>query len=200
MSSFHFWDGRYLEAPPSQLSLPSILLLDQKNSLASKAGICHFLSRFSGIDEKQIFLEKTKEGRPYWKNSFGLDFNYSHTKNIWTVGFTNRGRIGVDIESLNQTRDFQGLAERFFSAKEAQLLAGITSPEKKQEIFLRMWTAKEALVKALGSGLKNKMARIEVDPQTGKIISLPSEFGDLQDWRVEYILSATPWILAVAYQ
>jgi 4'-phosphopantetheinyl transferase len=60
--------------------------------------------------------------------------------------------IGIDVEARSRTPADLDIAERFFSAPEVAILRG-TPPELKPETFLRLWTLKEAFIKATGEGL-----------------------------------------------
>lgn len=65
--------------------------------------------------------------------------------------FSDRCRVGVDIENLSRLRTTRicPLADRFFSEREALFF----QKEPTDERFLRVWTRKEALGKWLGNGL-----------------------------------------------
>lgn len=184
----------------SYSSLPQVILSPFSLHVDKSLEVAKWLSHFSQTDKDLIKIKKGRDGRPFWENNYGLDFNYSHSHDLWMIGFTNKGRIGVDIESMNQERDFQSLADRFFSKRESQVLKEIDNMRLKREIFLKMWTAKESLVKALGVGLKNQINVIEVDPGSGEIISLPEAFGDSSLWTVKYFSVDPDWVLTAAHQ
>nr|WP_239062753.1 4'-phosphopantetheinyl transferase superfamily protein [Streptomyces sp. SID13031] len=61
------------------------------------------------------------------------------------------GPVGIDLED-RYPRDITALAHRWFAPTELAWLAG--QPEEL-EAFLHLWTAKEAVGKALGTGLRN---------------------------------------------
>lgn len=60
--------------------------------------------------------------------------------------------IGIDIEVSRPRQDVGALAERFFSAEEAQYLTTLDR-EGAAAAFLRLWTRKEAILKATGEGV-----------------------------------------------
>jgi phosphopantetheinyl transferase len=79
------------------------------------------------------------------------------------------GRVGIDVE-LVRARE-QGFAELAFSPAERALLAGLGA-DAVEEWTLRCWCAKEAVAKALGSGLTRGpqgLAVTALDPATGAI-------------------------------
>jgi 4'-phosphopantetheinyl transferase len=60
--------------------------------------------------------------------------------------------VGVDVERIRPLRAL-ALARRFFPPVEADALAALPEAER-DAAFLRLWTAKEAYVKALGTGFR----------------------------------------------
>ncbi len=62
------------------------------------------------------------------------------------------GPVGVDLEPVRPV-DTLALARRWFPAPEAAWLAGLPSGQR-DEAFLGLWTQKEAIAKALGTGLR----------------------------------------------
>ena len=69
------------------------------------------------------------------------------------LAFTKSGRLGVDVEHRDIRHDIDGEIRKVFSETEQTLLKSVTGKEK-EELFLRLWTAKEALIKATGEGFR----------------------------------------------
>lgn len=88
--------------------------------------------------------------------------------------------LGVDLERPRDVVDSGRIAARWFSADEQALLA---QAEAKQmnALFYRLWTLKEAWVKATGRGLAGNFQAIqaEIDPVSG--------------WRLTADTAATGW-------
>ena len=94
---------------------------------------------------------KDYEGKPYIE---GFDkFSISHSDGSWAVLIDKR-ECGLDIQ-YERSCDFLMIARRFFNPEDAAAVGGIYSmgeaaePESRAEFF-RIWTKREALVKALG--------------------------------------------------
>lgn len=82
----------------------------------------------------------------------GLRFNISHTRGFVCCATTWDRDIGVDVESLGRRPVSPGLPERFFAPCEAAMVAA-EDAATRQDVFLRIWTLKEAFVKATGEGI-----------------------------------------------
>lgn len=93
----------------------------------------------------------------------------SHTQRLVAVAAGLSGPVGVDLED-RYPRDITGLAQRWFTTTELAWMAG--QPEEL-EAFLQLWTAKEAVGKALGTGLRNSGLRREMPLPGGRVATEP---------------------------
>ncbi|XWS59476.1 hypothetical protein CRYUN_Cryun08bG0125400 [Craigia yunnanensis] len=83
-----------------------------------------------------------------------LHFNISHTSSMIACGVTVNVPIGIDVEEKQQRikNNIITFAQRYFSRYEVELLTAISDPEVQRQKFIKLWTLKEAYVKALGKG------------------------------------------------
>ena len=113
--------------------------------VAGRAGVRRAASLYSGIPDEELLIETDANGKPFFSNA-GIHFNLSHTGSTVVAIFAGSA-VGIDIESRGRCRDFVGIARRFFHPSEADAISG------DEEHFLRLWTAKEAMLKLSGEGL-----------------------------------------------
>ncbi len=97
-------------------------------------------------------IQFTDKGKPYLEQ--GIEFNISHSGKIVMVGFSDY-KIGVDIEKESGV----GVDETyvFFHPDEIKWIKDQPFPKKA---FLRLWTRKEAYLKATGTGISNNLREI----------------------------------------
>ncbi|KAB2835928.1 4'-phosphopantetheinyl transferase superfamily protein, partial [bacterium] len=101
----------------------------------------------------------------------GLRFNLSHSGEIVLIAFARDREVGVDVEALRAPVDEAALARRYFRSEESARLAELPEAERRREFF-RLWTRKEALLKAKGLGVR----AIEIDPEADpEFVVLPLE-------------------------
>ena len=91
-------------------------------------------------------------------------FNVSHAGAHGLIAFAADVSIGVDVEARSPRGNFDRMAARFCGPNEREALATVEEHEKTN-LFYRLWTLKEALVKALGSGFACDPAAFEVPPE-----------------------------------
>jgi 4'-phosphopantetheinyl transferase len=83
------------------------------------------------------------------KHGMPLFTSLSHSGEWIVAAAARRGPVGVDVEFLRPNRPLERLSRRFFAPEEHAWL--MRSPEEDWvRLFYRLWTAKEALFKALG--------------------------------------------------
>jgi 4'-phosphopantetheinyl transferase len=79
-----------------------------------------------------------------------------------SVAIGSDGDVGIDIESLNPTVDFAGIARRWFTPAEKDRLVKCSSAIDERVEFVRIWTAREPATKLTGEGIARTLARHEV--------------------------------------
>jgi 4'-phosphopantetheinyl transferase len=138
-----------------------------------------------GLSPRSVPIEQNGAGKPRLACQSDIAFNASDTGDTAVVAATRVGPVGVDVESSDRERDVARLASRCFDVREASAI-GALEPIPAREAFLRAWTAKEAVVKALGIGLAEHIAAVVVDPDPAVPLRLLAAPGPTAaaDWSV----------------
>tara|TARA_B100000614_G_scaffold241208_1_gene242164 strand:+ start:1158 stop:1886 length:729 start_codon:yes stop_codon:yes gene_type:complete len=125
------------------------------------------LSKYTHQERKNIGFKLNEYKKPFLDESYQLFFNMSYSEQAGLVGVSRLQDIGVDIERLKPLEDIPSLLDCFAWPKEKEWVLD-ASPLHR---FYVLWTAKEALVKAMGTGFLNKfIPELEVLPyKTGDI-------------------------------
>ena len=90
----------------------------------------------------------------------GPAVNLSHTDGLIALGLAARGELGLDVEWHRRPGRTVELAHRYFAAAEIEALMRLPEhasgphSETRRDRFFRLWTLKEAWIKARGLGLK----------------------------------------------
>lgn len=109
-------------------------------------------------------INRNENGKPLVYNSdltlHNIQFNISHTKNVFLVAFVSSALIGVDIEDLESNRPWQSLADRFFALQEAQQIKAVDESQQL-DLFFKFWTLKEAMIKCLGISIFTGISRAQ---------------------------------------
>lgn len=105
-------------------------------------------------------IEYGDKGKPYIQDWHA--FSISHSNNTWTVVF-NEYDCGIDVQ-YERDIDVTAMANRSFCKEDCELIA-----DNKSEFF-RLWTRKEAAVKAIGGSIFS-----EVPSVSGLTVELDGE-------------------------
>jgi 4'-phosphopantetheinyl transferase len=124
--------------------------IHRQRYIAARASLRRILSFYTDTPPEDIHFDYGKRGKPFLKGS-SLQFNVSHSDHMAVFALTMDHEIGVDIEKIEpEFKD--SVASRFFSQQEYKELQQLSDSEKVPA-FYRIWSKKEALIKALGEGL-----------------------------------------------
>lgn len=150
----------------------------QKDQIAfgyTRAILRILLSKYLNVSNDKILFKYNDYGKPLLDNSIesNITFNVSHSVQFGLIALTNYDEIGVDIEFKKPDLEFKNIAENFFSEYESKILSELNE-KSCQDIFYKIWTRKEAFIKAVGNGmsipLKSFVVNIDdIDPRVLKI-------------------------------
>lgn len=154
--------------------------------IAVRAITRHVLASYLSAQPADLQFTLGEHGKPALISD-SLHFNISHTDHLLLIAVGNLPDIGVDIELIKTRSNMDGMAKRCFAESELKYWQPLPEPQS-QETFYRLWTKKEAFVKAIGRGIALGLNRCEVEPQiAGQLISIPEEYGLACDWKITEI-------------
>jgi 4'-phosphopantetheinyl transferase len=131
---------------------------DQARYLAAHALTRLVLGRVLEVAPHRIELDRTcrcgqQHGKPRLADADAPGFSLTHAGDVVGVA-VHAGPVGLDVERVRELSDLPSMARHVRSS--AEEVAGTTG-------FFRLWTRKEALLKATGDGLATPMSAITLD-------------------------------------
>lgn len=189
------WAGQ-LTATPERLTSLLRILNDSERQKAQtfkfqalrdrfvmvRAALRQTLASYLDSAPADLCFEAGEYGKPHLACG-SLHFNLSHTGDYLLIAVGNVPDIGIDIEAITARNSLDGIAKRVFSSNEFAQWQQLP-PEQQLAGFYRLWTKKEAFVKAVGRGIALGMELCEFDLNPdGQLITIPSEHGSAADWR-----------------
>ncbi len=156
---------------------------------ALRAVLCERLA----CHNEQLAFGRSRHGKPFATVSARpatVSFNVSHSGKHGLIALAPAGRLGVDVEAYVARRylDQLSVSSSWFAAHERDALAR-ASGDDKVHLFARLWTIKEALAKARGTGLRIGGAALEVPPALLHGTTCTFQFAHEPEaqWRGDYI-------------
>ena len=121
------------------------------------------LQKEYGLTDNPIF-EYNEHGKPSIVGHPEIYFNLSHCKEAVVCAISDKP-VGVDVEGRREMGD--KVVKRVFSPYEIEAI--MQSEEPFDIGFIRLWTAKESIVKYTKEGLSHGLDDIEIDPGSYRI-------------------------------
>ena len=123
------------------------------------------LGQTLGFPPASLMIARDSMGKPFLHTPecLHLDFNISHTAGMVAVAISEAGKVGVDVEAVDQNNMPQHDVSAFgMSHEEKTELASLSEPERS-DAFFDLWTAREAVAKADGRGLSLPFSLIRIN-------------------------------------
>jgi 4'-phosphopantetheinyl transferase len=121
------------------------------------------LSRYVSCAPTDLCFANRPQGKPEIVAPAGAaDFQFSvaHAPGLVLIAVARKFALGVDVERLQPVPDADLIAKHFFSAAERRLFQNSAKAERDLA-FLRCWTRKEAVAKAMGVGVSLDLPHLD---------------------------------------
>lgn len=111
------------------------------------------------LSEDLLTFQSDQFGKPYLHSHPQLAFNQSHSDSMLALCYSlDIAHIGIDIEDKNRVMRVQALAQH--SLTPAEYVRFQEAPDQ-QRYWLKLWTIKEAVLKASGIGIRLSLNELE---------------------------------------
>lgn len=142
-------------------------------------------------------MHRSPHGRPQLLAPHTADdLSWSHSGDGLLVAHARDAIVGIDLEFERPRAQAVALAHRYFHPAEAAWVASQPEGHARQSAFIRLWCAKEAVLKAHGRGLAFGLDRLRF-AETGGVLCLMScdgELGDAAVWQLR------EWVPQLGYR
>lgn len=160
------------------------------------------LGHYLQIAPHDIEFQYSDRGKPFLAGSKQdcLQFNLSHSQAYALYGFTYNHPIGVDLEYIKNALDAVKIAQRFFSESESKLTEEAAEEDRPMK-FCQLWTAKEAYLKAVGTGLSGSLSSVEISLERDrepKLLAIEQDPSAAANWSLYSCFPTPDFLAAVA--
>lgn len=173
-------------------------LTDDKETYVCCHAILRLLiSRRLRIDPLEIRFERGRNNKPFIEGN-PLYFNISHTRKAFAIAISDT-YTGVDLEGLNRRLDMKLVMNSTFSNRERSYITA--NPMGEKERFFLLWTRKEAVLKAIGTGIIHRLRKVKVSEPSNVIsrrIIYDGENEQICDQLIIYSIKISDNYLSVA--
>lgn len=135
----------------------------RREFLVARGALRRVLAGALGIDPLVVPIREGAHGRPHLAPRCPglppIGFNLSHSGERFIVALALGVDPGVDVERIRARRSLERLARHCFSPAERRAVAADPEP---MHAFYRVWSRKEAVIKADGRGVSIGLDRFDV--------------------------------------
>ncbi len=160
----------------------------------------HLLSAYVRQPAAALGFAYQAHGKPFLPDQPALGFSASHSHGLAVFGFAWNYPVGVDVEKAQSGRPVMQIAERFFSERERSALRRLPE-EEWNAAFFRIWTRKEAYIKALGEGLSHGLGQFDVSLEAGAedaLLATRPDPAESARWLLREAEVPSPYVAAAA--
>jgi 4'-phosphopantetheinyl transferase len=189
-------------AAPGGPGIPRWALLAHPPGTPAEPLARGWLAARLGVGPDAVRLRRDQRGRPrLGGGQAAFDCNWSHSGERLLVALGEGVQVGADLERLRPRPNALALARRFFTAGEAAWLARLPA-DAREAAFVRLWCAKEAVLKAHGHGLSFGLERLEFAPCDGGLVLAGCDpaLGACTDWSLRTFEPEAGYVATVAWR
>ena len=143
----------------------------RRRYLAAHVALRERLAGSLGMAPSALSFASGPHGKPQLAGRATVQFNLSHSEDWALVGVGRAGPVGVDIEVLRSVDDALALARKHYTPNERAACESAVDVHARDRAFLRVWTRKEACLKAVGLGLRLAPSSFEAGPQGARHVA-----------------------------
>ncbi len=165
---------------------------DRDRYIISRAILKQLSGLYINTAPESIEIVRDQNKKPIIKDFEHLHFNISHSGNCVAFAFSGSS-VGIDVEFINNDFDYKPIAAICFTDSEINFAEESNKPADE---FFKLWTRKEALLKATGEGLHDDMNKLNClnDPFSSDITDT-----DYDSYRINTFEIAKNYIASIAY-
>lgn len=153
-----------------------------------------------GLPEATLPLSRDDRRRPRLDAPLQrYDCSWSHSGDGLLIALAEDARIGVDLERQHARPRSLAVAERYFTPAETAWLA---AHPQRDLAFLRLWCAKEAVLKAHGHGIAFGLERLRFEDQADglRLVECDPRLGEPELWTLQELTPAPGYLGALAWR
>ena len=132
-----------------------VLERDRGRFVAARGLLRSILGFCLGTEPHKVEFAYSAKGKPSLGGAHAtheLQFNLAHSGGLGVFVVARQGLVGVDVEELRPIPDLARLLKSFFSPRECAEVNRLAGREQAA-LFYKLWTRKEARLKATGEGI-----------------------------------------------
>jgi 4'-phosphopantetheinyl transferase len=175
----------------------------RRRFIVCRGQLRRLLGRYLGESPDRIGFEYTSLGKPKlaapW-NDGSIQFSVSNSHELALFAVAGDYELGTDVERIRPLSNIDAITQRCFAPQERDALGRLPA-EQRLIGFFHCWTRKEAILKAVGTGLTFPLDRLAVSLTPGapaELLAFDDDAQALDRWWLVSLVPAGGYVAAVA--
>lgn len=156
------------------------------------------LSAYAGGAPQDWRFETAPGGKPRLVGGQTPHFNLSHCEGLVACAVSRVAAVGIDVETVRHPAPFE-LVSGHFAPAERLWLSGLEAA-RRDIGFFRLWTLKEAVLKASGDGLALPLRDLDIGFAPLRVRFCHAALGPPAEWRLFQQTTGQAHVFALAWQ
>jgi 4'-phosphopantetheinyl transferase len=168
---------------------------DRREFVVTRAVLRQILAHYTGESAADLCFDSSSSGKPVLRGRQGLHFSVSHSSDLALLAVA-RNPVGIDVEQMRSGILWQTAVGHYLSPREQSYVQTLPVAARTGALY-RCWTRKEAVLKALGTGLLYPPQQVSGLPESKKscVVSLLE-----RRWVVRQVPAPQSYAAAVAIE
>jgi 4'-phosphopantetheinyl transferase len=149
-----------------KLSSPEV----HRRFVAARGGLRQTLAGYVGVRAAALVLTGGAHGKPVLPG--GPSFSLSHSGDLALCAVVWNRAVGVDLEQMRPIPEADSIAAGWFGPLDWATYRAAGDDRQREDTFLRLWTRREAYLKARGVGITSKAPPEDIDPRLWEVREL----------------------------
>ena len=177
---------------------------DRRRFIVGRSQLRFILGRYLDCEPDSVQFCYGPNGKPALVSHSNaqrntLHFNLSHSQGLALCALAWNWEVGIDLEYIRPLPTSEQLAQRFFSPEEHAFIQALPANEQPRAFF-RLWTCKEAYLKAIGKGLPFllKYVKVALTEESAQLVGVPYDNQTGAPWSLQAFTPAPNYLAALA--
>lgn len=139
---------------------------DRRRFVVARGTLRTLLGAMRNVSPRELRFSYGPFGRPALDSDPSLIFSVSHSGDLIAIAVVVGApglSLGIDVERIRAFDDMRGVAASVYTEAELAVLDSVTDDAHRLALFFRLWTRKEACMKATGAGFSLPPNSFRVD-------------------------------------
>ncbi len=175
----------------------------RRRFIVAHAALRLVLGQYLDSDPRHLVFQAGPYGKPHLAHPASdpqLYFNLSHSADLGLVLLARERQVGVDVERIRPVQSLRRLTIRYFAPQEQRAILA-APPGEQVRLFFHCWTQKEAVLKAIGTGLIFPLDQVCLALEAGgssRLVSIRGDRAEAQRWWLASFEPAGGYLAAAA--